>query len=308
MVLGDNIAVQLHAESALKNCFTGHWGMNGLKPYMRYSLAGGYQYNAENALGNHICINLSGYYLGVRYAPKKPIYHEIEDAINIWMNSPGHRRNLLDKHHKKVNIGLAWSKYNISFYQHFEGNYVKYDQLPYIDKGFIHLSGSVKNEAKISTAIDGAGVQIYYDPPPEQLTGGQLAHTSCYGLGIKAALLRPPLSDNQYYTSDTSTSTYGGKCTDPYKLSSDVTDQFAVGFRLITIPDPLVIIWVPWVTAEDWGIDDQRFNIKANISDILDDYGDGVYTVLLWAKIDGELAPVSEYSIFYGINTPVLEP
>lgn len=56
VVLGDNIAAQLHAESALENCFTGHWGVDGLKPYMRYSLAGGYQSNGENASGLSYCI------------------------------------------------------------------------------------------------------------------------------------------------------------------------------------------------------------------------------------------------------------
>ena len=40
VTLGDNIAAQLHAESSLANCFSGHWGADGLKPYMRYSLGG----------------------------------------------------------------------------------------------------------------------------------------------------------------------------------------------------------------------------------------------------------------------------
>ena len=51
VALGDNDAAQLHAESALANCFGSHWGIDGLKPYMRYSLAGGYQSNGENGLG-----------------------------------------------------------------------------------------------------------------------------------------------------------------------------------------------------------------------------------------------------------------
>ena len=51
VVLGDNHAAQLHAESGLANCFGSHWGIDGLKPYMRYSLAGGYQSNGENWLG-----------------------------------------------------------------------------------------------------------------------------------------------------------------------------------------------------------------------------------------------------------------
>ena len=36
-----------------------------------------------------------------------------------WMGSPEHRDNILD--HKKVNIGLAWDKYNLKAVQHFEG-------------------------------------------------------------------------------------------------------------------------------------------------------------------------------------------
>ena len=57
--LGDNVAAQLHAESALENCYASHWGIDGLKPYMRYSLAGGYQSNAENGHGSDYCITSS---------------------------------------------------------------------------------------------------------------------------------------------------------------------------------------------------------------------------------------------------------
>ena len=34
VVLGDNVAAQLHAESSLDNCVGSHWGIDGLKPYM----------------------------------------------------------------------------------------------------------------------------------------------------------------------------------------------------------------------------------------------------------------------------------
>ena len=63
--MGHNIAAQLHSESALKNCFASHWGMDGLKPYMRYSLAGGYQSNAENGHGSDYCITLSDGYAAI---------------------------------------------------------------------------------------------------------------------------------------------------------------------------------------------------------------------------------------------------
>ena len=42
VVLGNNNAAQLHAEASLNGCYSSHWGDDGLKPYMRYSLGGGY--------------------------------------------------------------------------------------------------------------------------------------------------------------------------------------------------------------------------------------------------------------------------
>ena len=53
--LGDNKAAQLHAEAMRDDCFVSHWDTDGLKPYMRYSLTGGYQYNAENVGGFYDC-------------------------------------------------------------------------------------------------------------------------------------------------------------------------------------------------------------------------------------------------------------
>lgn len=78
---------------------------------MRYSLAGGYQSNGENGLGSDYCITSSDW-----YSPLDPIRSEIEEAVQWWMLSWGHRRNILDKHHKKVNIGLAWDRYNLMAY------------------------------------------------------------------------------------------------------------------------------------------------------------------------------------------------
>ena len=59
VVLGTNNAAQLHAESSLADCVSSHWGTDGLKPYMRYSLAGGYQSNGENGHGLDYCIKSS---------------------------------------------------------------------------------------------------------------------------------------------------------------------------------------------------------------------------------------------------------
>ena len=145
VTLGDNIAAQLHAESSLANCFSGHWGADGLKPYMRYSLAGGYQTNSENGSGSDYCIRASD-----RYRAFGNIEAEIREMMEGWMNSPGHRRNILGKWHRKVNIGLAWDRYNMVGYQHFEGGFVQYDQLPEIMNGTLSMSGSALNGLRFS--------------------------------------------------------------------------------------------------------------------------------------------------------------
>ena len=159
VTLGENMAAQLHAESSLANCFSGHWGADGLKPYMRYSLAGGYQTNSENGSGSDYCIRASD-----RYRALGNIEAEIRAMMEGWMNSPGHRRNILGKWHRKVNIGLAWDRYNMVGYQHFEGGFVQYDQLPQIMNGILSMSGSALNGLRFSRKEE-LGLQIYYDPP-----------------------------------------------------------------------------------------------------------------------------------------------
>ena len=142
--LGDNVAAQLHAEASLENCFSSHWGIDGLKPYMRYSLAGGYQSNGENISGLSYCIKPSD-----GYRRNGTAEGEIRQAMNGLMASPGHRGNILDRWHGKVNIGLAWDSYNFSLVQHFEGDYVKYDRLPDIENGVLRLSGETRKRSDL---------------------------------------------------------------------------------------------------------------------------------------------------------------
>ena len=157
--MGSNHAAQLHAEASLASCISGHWGIDGLKPYMRYSMAGGYQSNSENVYGSNYCITDSDGYQALG-----GIESEIREAIKGLMDSPDHRDNLLDRWHKRVSIGLAWGRYNLSVVQHFEGDYVEYDLVPTIEEGVLGLVGQTKNGVQFSDPKD-FGVQIYYDPP-----------------------------------------------------------------------------------------------------------------------------------------------
>ena len=306
VTLGDNIAAQLHAEAALKGCFSSHWGVDGLKPYMRYSLAGGYQSNGENGSGLGYCIRAAD-----GYAANGAIQREIRETMDGWMRSPGHRRNLLDPHHKKVNIGIAWDRYNTVMYQHFEGDYVQYDKLPTIANGTLSLSGRTKNGVRLNEKRD-LSIQIYYDSPPHTLTRGQVARTYCYDGGRPVASLRWPLSGRSRWTTDTFFQTYK-PCPDPYDAPPDIaapgspTEAHQAWQEAYNASQGRASqsLTVPWITASEWMTKGTEFSVQADISEVLNRHGDGVYTLTVWGKIGGEEdLVISQYSIFHAVEPP----
>ena len=305
VVLGDNAAAQLHAEASLKNCFSSHWGVDGLKPYMRYSLAGGYQSNAENVSGIDYCIKASD-----GYRASGTPEEEIREAMQGLMESPGHRDNMLDPWHKKINIGLAWNRYNFKIIQHFEGDHVEYPQLPSIENGVLRISGSTKNGAQFDNSLF-SGVHVYYDQPPQTLSRGQVARTYCYGSGLLVAALRQPLTGSWYYDEHEFNRTYS-PCPDPYDVSpnaraaqspNEAHSIWLSAYRESLAGQPKTVT-VPWVTAQTWADNGKEFSIEADLSDVLAEHGEGVYSVIVWGGINGEDAVISEYSIFHGVNPP----
>lgn len=298
VVLGNNIAAQLHAESSLENCVSSHWGVDGLKPYMRYSLAGGYQSNGENGLGLNYCISASDGFQALG-----SIEEEIRDGMESWMGSSGHRRSILEKSHRKVNIGLAWNRYNIYAVQHFEGDNLEYDRPPIIEGNNLSISGTVKNGATFYN------VQIYYDPPPHTLTRGQLSRTYCYDPGLLVAALRSPASKGAYYPSDTFVQLISS-CLDPYDVPVDAEAPSPPSCNPICPPRTMPIIQPQkqisgsWITASEWTTVGEKFVIRADLRGLLSKYGDGVYSLMVWGSIGGERLVISQYSMFHGITPP----
>ncbi len=301
VTLGENDAAQSHAESSLENCFSSHWGIDGLKPYMRYSIAGGYQSNGENGHGSDYCITDADGYRTI-----DSIEEEIREAMDGWMDSSGHRRNILDTHHKMANIGLAWDEYNFIAVQHFEGDYVLFSALPTIENGILSFFGSPKNGANFDSER-GLGVQIFYDPLTHPLTRGQVARTYCYDSGLNVAALRPPPEPGWHYTSEKFTTEYSrAKCPDPYAVPAntppaqspeDARRLWQVAYNASQEKVDRVVESV-WITATDWSVTNDSFEVSADIADLLSQHGNGVYTIVLWGEIDGERTPISEYSIF----------
>ena len=307
VVLGDNIAAQLHAELSLADCTARHWGTDGLKPYMRYTLAGGFQSNAENMSGHHYCIKS-----WERYAPLNTstggLIKKVSEAVEIWMGSPGHRRAILDSHYRKLNVGLAWDSYNFVAVQHFEGDYVDFSQLPNLKDGILISAGNAKNGVQLEEDAD-LGVLIAYDPPPTQLTPGQLAQTYCYDYGVYIAGLLFPLPEGEFWTDDSFTQTTK-PCLSPYNVPPDTPPPQSVqeSHRVHDIAKEWegeeISLTVPWVTASTWQVSGGSFQVEADIGMILEEHGPGVYTIMVRGMRQEEPVWIAEYSIFHDVTPP----
>lgn len=295
--LGDNISAQLHAENSLANCFSSHWGIDGLKPYMRYSLAGGYQSNGENASGYDYCVKEGDGYRAIR-----SIGEEIRKAMDGWMSSPGHRRSILDENYKKVNIGLAWDQFHLFAYQHFEADFVEHDQSPSIENNILQLDGSVGGGARFRKKED-LSVQIYYDQPPQTLTRGQLSRAGCYSYEPPVASLRPPLRSGLSYGLDLDIGEHS-TCKSPFEIPADTPAPSSPEWFQISLPPLTLPYVVNWITASEWKASETEFSVKADVGALLKEYGVGVYSLVVWGNVGGEDIIISEYSIFHGIVPP----
>ena len=309
VVLGDNIAAQLHAEDSLAGCYSSHWGRDGLKPYMRYTLAGGYQSNNENGSGLGYCITSETRSPGGhRYSQLGAIKTEIRETMEGLMSSPGHRANILRPRHGKVNIGMAWDPYNMFAVQHFEGGHVEFTEPPRIDSdAHLTLVGMVRNEVTVDR--EKMGAQIYFDPPPHELTRGQLTRTYCYDSGLLIAGLRPPPGQNAYYT-EHSRKRVVDRCPSPYDIPAGSPGPDSPGEarefwqQAKDTPRPTVGIEYLLITMTGWSVSGDSFSISGSLKELLDRWGSGVYTLMLWGDLDGDSIPVAQYAIFHGITPP----
>ena len=276
VVLGNNSAAQQHAEVLLRHTTRGHWGVDGLVPQMRYTLAGGVNYVSDN---------VSAYPLlaGLPYRKQSP-EALLKKSHQGLMGSPGHRKTILDKWHTKVSLGVACNDYACSLVQNFAGDYVEFDQKPVISRGILRLAGWLKGGFQLSN------IQVWYHEPPHPLTLGQLyaAHAYTVGQELATIVLRPP-SPGASYPRKTTRYSWTAP-TDPYEV--DLKDPATVSppeVRSKTVTDTI---------ADLWSTSASNFQILANIARVIDDLGPGVYMVVVWGKNAGESKALTNYAVF----------
>ena len=314
--LGSNPAAQLHAEHGLQNCILSHWDQWGLKPNHRYSLAGGTGAEAENVAGTSSCIRGAG---SSRYTKIASREAEVSEHMEGWMNSPGHRRTILNPAWTRVNLGMAFTAYQSAMVQQFDTDYVTFTTRPSIDdKSVLRAEGTVSNA---SLSIGRTTIfQITHHPPPETLTRGQLAHTysTCPDPTI-GSLLKPAPRGTRYPAgSFQAKRTYTQNCVNPYrndpakpgpKSPEEAHAAWELANELSGSGLPKTDSWER-VVASRWNVSGDKFSVKADISSLTDRHGPGIYTLFIWGRPNhmSKPAALSEQAIFWRTEPPEGHP
>ena len=239
------------------------------------------------------------------------------------MNSPGHRRSLLNPAHTEMNVGIAHDRYNTVFVQHFASDYVRYDQRPAIDQqGLLTLSATASGATlEISDSVN---IQIAYDPPPQPLTRGQLSYTYSLCLSTPTAYVVEPLPPGWHFNdSGVRTTTIQHGCVDPYQTTVDRpapssnpeahhhwAEAKNASAQASAVQASAVQVQTVRVIAEMMTITDTAIQVQANLSKVLANHGPGIYTVILWGRPNHmtETTPLSQQAIFWLTRPPSEAP
>jgi len=181
----DELATEVatkHAVDMATNEFASHWGSDGLKPYHRYSFAGGTHATEENvsAADNTWSMKVRDLkqdtaYLHVRLYQEKPPHD-------------GHRRTILAPQHTHVGFGIAVHELRLRLVELFVAKYVEVRPIKREAKPGAQLSLSGKMLRRDYTLHQ---VEVFYEPLPARPELSWLRQARPYGLPNESQVLRP---------------------------------------------------------------------------------------------------------------------
>lgn len=180
----DELATEVatrHAVDMVQGQFASHWGRNGLKPYQRYSFAGGADATAENvsAADNTWStkpdqLKQDTAYLHVRLYQEQP-------------PNNGHRKTILAPQHTHVGLGIAVHELRLRIVELFVSRFVEVKPIARAWKP----GESVPFAGKIQKGYGLHYVEVFYEPLPEARDVGWLETTRSYSLPNESRILRP---------------------------------------------------------------------------------------------------------------------
>jgi hypothetical protein len=170
-ILASRVANKMSREAA-ENNFTGHWNMQGEKPYMRYAFAGGYDHVSENAFGEWSSADYN--------SSESNLGSLMRSGHNSFMSerapNDGHKQNIIDKSHNFVGIGCCISGKQFRYYEEFINRAFEFENIP----------SEVEVNESFSITLKTGGQSflyfliIYHEKFPKPLTPAQINKRGSY--------------------------------------------------------------------------------------------------------------------------------
>ena len=307
LAMGNNISAQIHAEDSLSGCYSSLWSADGLKSDARYTLAGDQQFNNLTVIGKDYCAG---------WTEKDTIAEgTIRSNVESLLEDFGISKTFTDGNYRKASIGLDEDQRFIRLAVLLEGDFIEYEQLPVFNNGVLTFSGKVKNGIDLDGG-KGLSATVFYDPPPGNLTAGQLARVYSSDGGLRVAAIRRPASEGRRWTSHEYTRKHN-PCPSPHDFPPDTRPPQSPGeatefhddakekcLEIGADEDGGQEITVPWITASRWEIQGNDFAVEADLREVVGRHGNGLYKITVWGELNGEDIGISEYVIFHGVQRP----
>jgi len=164
---------QRHAEDMLEGQFFSHWNRAGYGPDHRAALDAG--------MTDAVFENIHAYWLRFddgRPAPIEDWDERVRAAQAGWMQSPGHRANILEPAHTHVGVGIAYRPDigELRMVQEFVNRYVELDPLP----ADLPVGAEVLISGRLLNGATDPLVNLAHEPFPQPMSLEQLNETSSY--------------------------------------------------------------------------------------------------------------------------------
>lgn len=222
VIQSNNSAAQIQANDILKTGSLSHLTTNGLKPYMLYSLYNGTGYVQQNVAqiryilptsdnpendqtSNNLCETIKKYNSCPILEPFKAI-KDLESSM-VYNDSKccndGHKKNILNKFHTHVSLGIAYDKYNLVIVQNFENQYIGSNYTIQKNNNSIKLQAKFLDHPKYNFAIN--HISFFLDDHPTTLNYEKNKNKNGYDLGdLKLMVSKPLPSFTKYVQEDDS--------------------------------------------------------------------------------------------------------
>jgi uncharacterized protein YkwD len=228
-VVMDQLATEVatkHARDMAKYKYVSHWNRDGLKPYHRYSFAGGFDATQENisAADNTWSMKEKDLLQDTSYLHFR-LYNETPP-------NDGHRKTILAPQQTHVGFGVAVDELRLRVVELFVAKYVELNSPSQKGKPreTIDVKGRLLNSNHTLHVIE-----VFYEPLPKALDEDALNQSRAYALPTESVNLRPRLPPPYQYADR-----------QPGELEVDTNGSFHAPVRLFKATPGIytVVCWV----------------------------------------------------------------